>query len=317
MYLTARSRASSFIYQKAQENQGTWLIPDNICHAVYVSIRSAGSNPKLVDINENTWELDTNQVLDLLRSNEVAGIIMVRAFGSNEVNYDEFFDLIKASYPKVYIIDDRCLCFPEFEVKNTSADMLLYSTGYSKVVDLGFGGYSFSKNKMAPIEAKFSSTDAMQFDSFFKRSIESESALTEQQLNEICNMSWLDHESFTTTTYIESIKNKFDLVKTRKKKLNSIYNNIRPELTLNKQLNNWRYNLMLRNRNEVMAKIFEAKLFASSHYHPLGLFLDSQYQSTWVRFHKGILNLFNDMRVEEEDVERIVKIVNNYGKPFR
>tara|TARA_R110001592_G_scaffold267950_3_gene534114 strand:- start:1276 stop:2238 length:963 start_codon:yes stop_codon:yes gene_type:complete len=318
MYLNTRSRASSFIYQLAREHKGVWLIPDNICHAVYVDIYMAGSTIELMDVDSETLGLNTDKVTDYLKRNEVAGIVLVRAFGSLKVNYESFFAFIKDHYPEVYIIDDRCLCFPQFNAPTeTSADMILYSTGYSKVVDIGYGGYCFSKSKLEPVSMEFSESDEDKFDSFFKRSIQTGEPISERSLKSICDLSWINHSQINTGQYFDELKEKFDMVKLQKAKLNEIYGTINKEMIVGSEFNDWRFNLLLSNRSGILKKIFDQGLFASHHYYPLGLFFNFQYQSTWNRLCGGILNLFNDFRMTEEGAIRIVKIINENGEPFK
>tara|TARA_A100000171_G_C2140533_1_gene155442 strand:+ start:14437 stop:15402 length:966 start_codon:yes stop_codon:yes gene_type:complete len=318
MYLNTRARASSFIYQQAREFKGVWLIPDNICHAVYVDICMAGSTIELMDVDLESLELDTNKVSDYLKHNQVAGIVLVRAFGSLKVNYESFFAFIKDHYPEVYIIDDRCLCFPQFTApKDTLADMILYSTGYSKVVDLGYGGYCFSKSKLETISMDFLESDEEKFDSFFKESIDTGVPISEQSFKIICDSLWLNHAQVNTSKYFDELKEKLDLVKLHKTRLNEIYGTINQEMIISPEFNDWRFNIVVGNRSEVLKKIFEQGLFASHHYYPLGLFFSTQYKSVWNTLREGILNLFNDLRVTEEGAIRTVNIINEYGRPFK
>ena len=59
-----------------------------------------------------------------------------------------FLERIKYSFPDVFIIDDKCLCFPEFLLNDTVADISLYSTGPVKCVDIGWGGYGIIKDNL-------------------------------------------------------------------------------------------------------------------------------------------------------------------------
>lgn len=317
MYLNTRSRASSFIYQQAKSYKGVWLIPDNTCHAVYVAICMAGSTVELMDIDRKTLELDTVKALDYLRRNQVAGIVLVRAFGSLKVNYESFFNLVKDQYPDIYIIDDRCLCLPQFSAPSkTSADMILYSTGYSKVIDVGRGGYCFSKSALEPVSAEFSQKDEENFDSFFKNSIKSSVPISEKSIKVICNSLWLNHSQIDKWQYFDELQERLEVVKLQKRKLNDIYATIKSELIIGSEFNDWRFNILLSNRDEILNKIFEQGLFASHHYYPIGLFFNLQNQSTWNGLYKGVLNLFNDFRITEEEAIRIVKIINEHGEPF-
>ena len=116
--------------------------------------------------------------------------------------------------------------------------------------------------------------------------------------------------------YFDELKEKFDMVKLQKAKLNEIYGSINKEMIVGSEFNDWRFNILLDNRDEILNKIFEQGLFASHHYYPIGLFFNLQNQSIWNGLYKGVLNLFNDFRITEEEAIRIVKIINEHGEPF-
>ena len=68
-------------------------------------------------------------------------VLFVRTYGFLD-DQSTNFALLKSEYPNISIVDDRCLCPPEFDVSTFSpdADLTLFSTGYSKFVELGRGG---------------------------------------------------------------------------------------------------------------------------------------------------------------------------------
>src|SRR5690606_9494978 len=69
-----------------------------------------------------------------------AGIIYVRTYGAIS-DSEAFFSEVREALPHALIVDDRCLCEPDFSAEfPLNADVALYSTGYAKFVDIGFGG---------------------------------------------------------------------------------------------------------------------------------------------------------------------------------
>ena len=51
--------------------------------------------------------------------------------------------IAKKLAPHLKIIDDACLSYPNFNSKiSHQVDLELYSTGYSKPVDIGYGGFA-------------------------------------------------------------------------------------------------------------------------------------------------------------------------------
>ena len=58
-----------------------------------------------------------------------------------------FITKIRTNYPDTIIVDDRCLCIPALEITKGDADLYLFSTGNTKVVDVGFGGFAFMQDR--------------------------------------------------------------------------------------------------------------------------------------------------------------------------
>jgi hypothetical protein len=130
------------------------------------------------------------------------------------------------------IVDDRCLCTPEFEVSST-ADVVLFSTGYAKIVDLNFGGYAFVQENIRLLQ-------------------------TNEQLP-----SW--------DAYRSQIEANLESSRAQRTTLNEIYASRLPaEIQLPGEFQQWRFNIRVRNKSAVMRAIFESALFASSHYAALG-----------------------------------------------
>lgn len=118
-----------------------WLIPRNICPIVLKVFNSLSINYSLIDICENGL-INLNKI-----GNERVnyGLLYVEAYGQN-VNTNILFKEFKINNPNSIIIKDKCLSIPEITINfNTDnySDLILYSTGYSKFLDLKEGGYAF------------------------------------------------------------------------------------------------------------------------------------------------------------------------------
>jgi hypothetical protein len=69
---------------------------------------------------------------------------------------------------------------------------------------------------------------------------------------------------------------------------------------------------MIREKERLLAAIFAAGLFASSHYSSLGgVFSEGQFDSA-ERLHRIVVNLFNDFRFSEEQALRVCQIVQSH-----
>lgn len=92
-----------------------------------------------VDIEQNTWCINQQQTLQHLETGNYAGVLYVHTYGVEDTPHD-FFRQIKNINPDIFIVDDRCLCLPQLQMNDTIADLILFSTGAKKQVNLNRGG---------------------------------------------------------------------------------------------------------------------------------------------------------------------------------
>ena len=135
-------RANKILFNFLMSNhlQGKVILPANICHDVVETLLYAGYELRFVDIDARTLCLDWQQTIELAK--EACAILFVHAYGVED-DYSNVFATARKANPKIAIIDDRCLCFPCFDLWQMDADLVLYSTGEKKQVDLGVGGVGY------------------------------------------------------------------------------------------------------------------------------------------------------------------------------
>ncbi len=93
--------------------------------------------------------MDLEQAEGRLERGSYGGVLYAHTYGEPSTPV-EFFQSIKSKYPTLLLVDDRCLCIPDLDPSDEQfADVALYSTGYAKIADLGFGGYAFLKDDLA------------------------------------------------------------------------------------------------------------------------------------------------------------------------
>ena len=231
----------------------------------------------------------------------------VRSFGYSGV-LEPLFEQVRHLCPGILIIDDRCLCKPVVPSSQQgmqgSADIELYSTGYSKYVDLGFGGYLIASetfkldvrtNYLEKEHEKFKPSDNFPL--------------------KIHPLAWVDDRDIEQEDYFDLINNKLKIIEVQKNLKNKIYldrlsNN--STLRILPQHLDWRFQLISDSRELLKEKIFSAGYFCSSHYipDPLGAAVSDDMVEA-KKLSSGILNLFNDFRVTENDVLQIGEIINN------
>src|ERR1700690_4329818 len=138
------TRASTIIYNLLYGRDGgrVFLLPANICPIVPITFFKAGVPIEFIDISPRTMHMDLEQAQGRLKTRRYGGLLYAHTYGDPSTPQD-FFSLIKKQYPDLMVIDDRCLCIPDLVPDPTNtADVILYSTGYAKIVDLEYGGFA-------------------------------------------------------------------------------------------------------------------------------------------------------------------------------
>jgi dTDP-4-amino-4,6-dideoxygalactose transaminase len=262
-------RASAILYQllAGRKRRHPWLMPANICPIVPETFINAGVPFEFVDISETTLHMDLDQAADRMTRRQIAGVLYAHTYGEASTP-NSFFSFARSLHPEILTVDDRCLCRPEFEVSST-ADVVLFSTGYAKIVDLNFGGYAFVQNNVR-----------------------------------LSKMNAANAEVPDWGSYRTQIKAKLASSLSQRAMLNEIYRSCLPaEIQLPAAFQQWRFNIRVRNKFEVMREIFNNGLFASSHYAALGRAPQAQALAS------EVINLFNDHHFDAQKAERVCEIV--------
>jgi dTDP-4-amino-4,6-dideoxygalactose transaminase len=281
-----RGRAATVLYEVLEtlDKSKKFLLPLNICHIVPDTFLKVNIKFEFIDININTLCMDESLALEAIRGDSsIGGVLFVKTFGI-EIDGEAFYQKIKDINPEIFIIDDQCLSVPNFDldIDNSFASLTLFSSGYSKYVDIDYGGFGFLKDE--------------EFKGKFKSDSESE--------------DFLDYQA--------NVKEKIPLIRKHKSKLNEIYrNNIPHSMHLGREFENWRFSILVDDKDGLLKKIFqEGELFASSHYVPIDdKYVDNPIQDS--NSHKvanRIVNLFNDFRFTKEMAIKVVQVINNFYK---
>lgn len=274
MKLVTANRANKILFNfiKANNITGKVLLPVNICTDVVSTLQYAGLELDFVDIQADNLCIDQETVLSL--ATEVSMLLFVHTYGV-EYDFDDFFRQVKNVNSKIVIVDDKCLCMPDLYVDESPADLVLYSTGAKKMVELGGGAIGYI-------------ADQWEYDE------------VEVEPNEyLNNEQWLLD---TKQLYI-----KMDAMISHKEKLNAIYRENLPEsIQLPAQYQHWRFNILTDKKDEILKALFAEGLFASNHYQSLSL--DCPIA---INLHNYVINLFNDQYYTQEQALRTCEIINS------
>ena len=272
MKLLTANRAIKLLYNFIQVNHisGRVLLPANICPEVVKMLTFAGMQPQFLDLQVETLCLDMQAALDQAKDAQM--IIFVHTFGT-EQEFAPFFQLLREQNPDIIIIDDKCLCLPDLELKQSEADLVLYSTGERKMVPLGGGAIGYLADKWEYDEVAVEGCDCLS------------------------NELWLLDP--------KQLYQRMDTIISHKDKLNTIYSQMLPAaIQLPDQFQHWRFNILVPNQQQILAAL-EAEGLKAETYYP------SQDEACLVasNLHRYVINLFNDKSVTQEQAERTCEVI--------
>ena len=230
----------------------------------------AGYTLQFVDIDARTLCLDWKQAIALAK--EACAILFVHTYGMED-DFSDFYSAAREENPKIAIIDDRCLCFPCLDLVRTDADLVLYSTGEKKQVDLGIGGIGYVAEGWKYEDIRLAENAVLK------------------------NDKWTPNKA--------EIEKKMDAVIAHKEKLNAIYRrNIPKCYRLPDPYQHWRFHIIVPYKGDVLKAIFDSGLFASGHYAVQG-----GECPIATNLHAIVINLFNDFYYTEEQAQKTCDVI--------
>lgn len=310
--ITFANRASAVLYGflKGRTFEKPFLLPANVCPVVPLSMMKAGVDFEFVDIDVR-HTMSEEKALEKVSSGAYSGLLFVHSYGKS-FDIKSFYSELKAKNPELCIIDDRCLCKPELEDNVPEiVDLVLFSTGYAKYVELSYGGFGITSK---PIP----------FDVWGGAFVYSEEEESRQQLYiKDCfknskryelpaDYPWLDCSplKMDAKQYFGIIKAKIKKVMADKDIINKIYRaNLPEELQWDDSYDNWRFMMSVDNRDQLLKAIFDAGLFAGTNFPSVSWMFKGQHCERAEVESSHILNLFNDFRVNEEMAFKTCEII--------
>jgi hypothetical protein len=271
----------------------------------------AGRPFELIDISAESLCVDHSLVLDRWNASSApapAGLVYVRTYGSL-TDTSEFFLRLRAINPAALLIDDRCLCAPRFEPPDASdADVLLYSTGYAKFVDIGFGGYGLLRDGVRYVRrpTPFAAAHLDELTAAYKEAIAARRPLRYHDTD------WLDCRDppMPWERYRQTVQAAVEASTSHKQTINAVYSSgLPPEIQLPARFQGWRFNINVRDKSRLLSAINAAGLFASGHYDSLATLFDGQGGRVAKDVHSNVINLFNDFYFDEPRAHKLVDVL--------
>jgi len=281
-------RAATAIYlvlsELKQKNKYV-LVPANICYAAVFPIISAGLIPLFCDVDKYSGNITISSVKEALNSDVVAAIIP-HMYGNPIQDIKELHSIFLEN--NVIMIED-CASLMTNEMTSstpgTVGDYVLYSTGYSKTVDLGFGGILYSKTySLSNMEQDLSELP------LFNDKFEKETSLFSKIYRLLRNQR---HESNLSKDFYGCLNNSFkdnflyridkskqDLILEKVKELDDVISSRRYKyLYYKNKLQDkydiyfytdsavpWRFNILVKNRDDFVKYCLENELPISDWY---------------------------------------------------
>ena len=301
-------RASAILYNLlvSQKQAKPWLLPANICPIVPITFMKARVPFEFVDISPESLHMDLGQAEARIKRREFGGLLYAHTYGE-ESTPDDFFTRAKSLNPEMMIVDDRCLCIPKFEGKSL-ADVILFSTGYAKIVELDFGGYAFVQEdvKYQPSALPFRPEHLAGLEKEYKSVIEERKKFDYRDSDWL--MAGLDLPPWDE--YHQLVEVELESSLTQRGQLNEIYASRLPkEIQLPEKYQTWRFNIRVKNKKQILDAIFANGLFASSHYASLAGIMSDERAPAAESLADEVINLFNDHNFTVEMAEKVCEIV--------
>jgi hypothetical protein len=304
------SRASTILYNLllSQKERRTFLLPGNICPIVPITFFKAGVPFEFVDISADSLHVDLDRAEERMRTGKFGGLLYAHTYGDPSLPQKRLKE-IKKNHPDLLLIDDRCLCVPDLEPDpQNAADVILYSTGYGKIVDPGFGGFAFLNEDLAyqPHKLPYNQQDLERLENDYKHSIETGERYSFRDSN------WLQTDLVMPTwiEFAERVRPALEKSISHRQSINAVYNSlIPPMLCLKEPFQLWRFNLRLPDKKKTLAALFDEQLFASSHYACLSGIMGEGTCPVAEKLSREIINLFNDSHYTVPMAERTAQIV--------
>lgn len=298
------NRASGILYKYLRSNPGRYVIPANVCPIIPLVFKAANVCFDFVDIDRNTLCIDKNQLEKKLRCG-CDGVLYVRTYGCID-DLESYFAFLKDSFRGCRIIDDRCLCLPNMSSSSSYADLILFSTGYAKQVDLGYGGLGLLSDTTGVLNDFNLVYSGCSIEPYYKECILKGKKIDAMPLGWL-DTGWLNLDG---NVYISQIEERIKELKTQKDRINCIYRtNLPQEIQLNKKFQSWRFNIITKEKNKILDALFANGLFASSHYYPVNKLFDDGFfeNSSWL--YDNVVNLFNDNYYSEVQAIKTCEVI--------
>jgi len=311
------------------------LIPVNVCEIVVPIIEKAGMVPVYYDVQEKTGISNMQNIADSFSGDEKI-LMVVHNFGI-PVEIDSISEWAKNN--NIYLIEDVCNALGA-SFKNIPlgywGDASIFSFGYAKIIETGFGGAAIINN----LELEDNFKILLEKLDYYSDIHNEKNDYFQRKINILRKGDSPD--TFSYSSIYNNYAN-YLLYKLNKKHQETILNELQnlPSNILKRKHNAeryryeimtknathidevegqvyWRYNLLvdLRSRDDLIEELRKNNVLVSKWYPPIiplfkGKFEMDKFNGSFT-FADKIINLFVDHRINDDDITKTIKIINEF-----
>jgi dTDP-4-amino-4,6-dideoxygalactose transaminase len=310
------------------------LLPVNICEIVIPVIQLAGFSPVFYDVNPDTGNSGLKNIKSRYTGEE-AVLLAVHNFGV-PLKIDLISEWAKEN--DIFLIEDVCnalgAVYKNVPVGNWG-DAAIYSFGYSKIIELGFGGgltvrESGLRQKVKELISSFDLYSELhkEADQEFQSKLRILRKDPGNQMPEIYRPLYEDYAKFLIYRLDEQSVNLIkdalvdldNILLSRYQKAMMYKNGISSsKISHIKEVPGqifWRYNILVESerRDELLKLLIDNNIWASRWYPPVNqLFFEESETYIGVNlFSKRVINLFVDERFSMTEVKRTISLINQF-----
>ena len=325
-------RAATAIYlilKSLKKNKGMVIFPANICYAAIYPAIYAGYNIKLIDIDGKSGNIDCEELKKYIHT---ADVVVVPHMYGNPVTYIEDISTL-CKNNNVVLIED-CASAMGAKVKGklcgTFGDYSIFSTGYSKTIDVGGGGFLVTDYPVDKIKAEYElieekSANLEPDEAFFSKLYRLIRNTPNQSLEKYIWYGLRDNlkplfiykDSAIEEKIVKAVDELPEIIQRRKKDLDLYHNNLSDcesfsLYTWEHGFVPWRCNILVKeNKKELISYLLSKNVPVSDWYPSVqNIFgIEEVFENT-KKMEEEILNF--PLLIDEEEIVRICKEIKNF-----
>ena len=330
MVFTGRAATAIYLILKSlKKNKGIVLYPANICYAAIYPAIYAGYEIKLIDIDAKSGNIDFAELKKYIHTADV--IVIPHMYGNPVPYINDISALCKKN--QVALIED-CASAMGAEVDGqlcgSFGDYSIFSTGYSKTIDVGGGGFLLTDNSVDIIKSEYElleekSNHLEDDEAFFSRLYrlirnnpnQSLEKYIWNGLKDNLQSMFIYRDTLIESKILEAINDLSDIIAKRKKTLEIYHNNLMEceEFSLYQwELGAapWRCNILVKkNKKELISYLLDKDIPVSDWYPSVqNIFGKEEVFCNTKKMEDEILNF--PLLIDEEEIVRVCKEVNSF-----